>query len=234
MTINIKTTRYYWMKAYTHINGVKMTATDKVVYESLHAFASTTERVSPSVAYLSAINGIGTTAIKDSLKRLEAARLITKQTNGNRANSYELNLAELMKLSEGYREMIQEAQAKEAEAREQRLTNYAAKAIKTIHSVASVKTVETVLRILGMFGINIKQCEKQSEEWGFNTSEASQEALQQDISPYPVKTHSKETKPLKSAPVNNYEYDFDIPKEEFIETFVLEDNSNLKHDPNGW
>lgn len=59
------------MKAYTHINGVKMTAVDKVVFESLHAFASTTERVSPSVAYLSAINGLSATAVKGSLKRLK-------------------------------------------------------------------------------------------------------------------------------------------------------------------
>ena len=154
MTINIKTTRYYWMKAYTHINGIKMTATDKVVYESLHAFASTTERVSPSVAYLSAINGIGATAIKDSLKRLEAALLITKQTNGNRANSYELNLAELMKLSEGYREMIQAAQEREAEAKERRFTAYKlGESVRVLQAKAKASAIDTVLRILSLMGV---------------------------------------------------------------------------------
>lgn len=148
MTISIKQTRYYWMKAYTHINGVKMTAVDKVVFESLHAFASTTERVSPSVAYLSAINGLSATAVKGSLKRLEDAKLLFKTKNGNRANSYEINLAELMKLNDGYREMIEAAQEEAAAGKAERMAKLVKAPVVAEAITASKHCIDAVLAIL--------------------------------------------------------------------------------------
>lgn len=182
---------------------------DKAVYFYLLAYQESTGKVFPSIPTLSDELGMSQSTIKRSLKFLRDTSLIKSERRYDDSNLYSVTpIADVLRLVS--------AEVKQ----DKRIVEF------------SVKAVETILRILGMFGINIKQCAKQSEEWGFNTSEASQEALQQDISPSPVKMHSKETKPPKSAPADDCEIYSN--KEEFIDTFVFKDNSNLKHDPNGW
>lgn len=184
---------------------------DKAIYFYLLAYQESTGKVFPSIATLSAELGMSQSTVKRSIKFLREATLIESERRYDDSNLYQvLPISEVIKL-----------------ATEEKME-------KVTIPAFTIKAIDTILRILGMFGINMKQCEKQAEEWGFNTSEASQEALQQDFTPPPVKTHSKETKPLKSAPAKEHEYDFDIPKETFDDRDCHIPKEEYKHDPNGW
>jgi len=221
------------MKSHAVINNVSMTAADKVVYETLHAFASTTGVISPSVAYISFNTALAKATVTRSLQRLEDAQLIIKTKNGNRANSYELNLELLMALGDDYQERLQAAQAKEAEGKEQRSTAYKmGESVRVLKAKAKAAAVETVLRVLSLLGSNFKEGEERLAKWFKTPSQASQNASGEAFSPSAIKSYSETAKPVKATPVKDYE---EIGKEEFEDTFVYDDiKEKIKDNPEGW
>lgn len=163
MTINIKDTRYFWMKSHAVINGVAMTAADKVVYETLHAFASTTGVVSPSVAYISANTALGSATVTRSLKRLEEAKLLIKTKHGNRANSYELDLEELSTLGVGYAERMQQAQEEAAAGKAERMAKIG-KSFVVVRAIRCGKEcIDAVLEIMRKMGVKVDVLKTQQE-----------------------------------------------------------------------
>ncbi|QHJ80836.1 MAG: hypothetical protein [Bacteriophage sp.] len=193
MTINIKDTRYFWMKSHAVINGVAMTAADKVVYETLHAFASTTGVVSPSVAYISANTALGSATVTRSLKRLEEAKLLIKTKHGNRANSYELDLAELSKLGVGYAERMQQAQEEAAAGKAERMAKIGKSFIVVRAIRCGKECIDAVLEILRKMGTDMKK--------DMFPSETPQEAPRASRLITPPATKPAPTEPVRMAPV---------------------------------
>ncbi|WP_337029497.1 helix-turn-helix domain-containing protein [Pantoea agglomerans] len=219
MTINIKDTRYFWMKSHAVINGVAMTAADKVVYETLHAFASTTGVVSPSVAYISANTALGSATVTRSLKRLEEAKLLIKTKHGNRANSYELDLAELSKLGVGYAERMQQAQEEAAAGKAERMAKIG-KSFVVVRAIRYGKEcVDRVIEILRSMGTPMNK--------QMFPSETPQEAPRASRLMVP-----RATKVIDSAPVTKAPEKREAWEDEWQDVMATE--AGPQYDPEGW